>query len=167
MAKIREALQSLPAHPAVYISIALIVGVFAYRYGAQYIACTDHAALRDRLHDAVAAAARQGRLLVLAEVIEFDWDRVDIQTGFKPDVEVPGCPFGWDWSAAERDRLAAAGLLTVLVFSRAGAIVEYIEYRSDWGVFQDLVNPYDRETAVFSAEHDGGSVVLRPSSGPD
>jgi hypothetical protein len=162
LASIRRALGTLPARPAVYVSIAIVVAVLTYQYGSRYLACTGQASLRDRLHAAVVGAADDGRPLVLANVMDFDWDRVEIQTEYDPGIEVPGCPLGWGWSTEERERLIADGLLTLLVFSRAGALAEYVEYRSDWGTFQELSNPYDPESAVFSAIRGDGGIVLRP-----
>ncbi|MCP4329610.1 MAG: hypothetical protein GY791_14375 [Alphaproteobacteria bacterium] len=168
MSKLRRALDSLPARPAVFISAALIVGVLLYRYGGEYLDCSAHAGLRDRLHRAVeqAAGGANGGRVVLAEVTDFAWSRADIQVNFKPEVEVPGCPLGWDWSTEERAALVADDLLTVIVFSQNGALVNFLEYRSDWGVFRDAAGPFTPETAVFAATDEGGSVILSPVRQP-
>jgi hypothetical protein len=161
---IRRALSSLPSRPAPYVAIAMIAGVLIYQYGGDYLSCTAHAEARARLEAAIEDAAWPGgpRRLDLAEIAVFDWDRLDIAVAYRPDAEVPGCPLGWDWSAAEREALVADGLLTVLVFSRDGTVVDYIEHRADRGEFRDIVNPYTRESAVFAVDPSQGAPVLRP-----
>ena len=161
---IRRALSSLPARPAIYISVAMIAGVLIYRYGDDYLSCTAHAEARAGLEAAIAAAAvadGSGRLVV-ADFADFDWDQLNIQVAFAPDIEIPECPLGWDWSAAERDEIVADGLLTVLVFSLGGGVVGYIEHRADRGEFRDIVNPYTRQTATFAVDPARGVPVLRP-----
>lgn len=167
MSTIRRALSSLPSRPAPYLSIVMIAGVLVYLYGGDYLRCTAHAEARAGLESAIAAAAASaapggtGRLAV-ADIADFDWDRLDIQVAYTPDAEIPSCPLGWDWSAEDREALVAEGLLTVLVFSRGGAVVDYIEHRADRGDFRDIANPYTRENAVFAVDPARGVPVLRP-----
>ena len=166
MSSFRRALSSLPSRPALYVSIAMIAGLMIYRYGSDYLRCSAHAEARAGLEAAIAAAAASGGTgrLAVADITDFDWDRLDIQVAYKPEVEVPGCPLGWDWSAAERDALVAEGLLTVLVFGRGGTVVDYIEHRADNGAFRDIANPYTRDSAVFAVDPAQGVPVLRPDS---
>jgi len=166
MSTIRRALNSLPSRPALYLSIATIAGVLIYIYGRDYIRCTAHADARAGLEAAIAAAAAPGGSgrLALADIAAFDWDRVDIQVAYRPDAEIPGCPLGWDWSAEDRDALVAGGLLTVIVFSRDGTVVDYIEHRADRGQFRDIANPYAPDDAVFVVDSGRGVPVLRPKA---
>ena len=166
MSTIRRALSSLPSRPAPYLSIAMIAGVLIYLYGGDYLRCTAHAEARAELEAAIADAAWPGGTgrLAVADIADFDWDRLDIQVAYRPDAEVPGCPLGWDWSAEERAALVAERLLTVLVFSRGGTVVDYIEHRADNGDFRDIVNPYSRDSAVFAVKPARGVPVLRPDA---
>jgi hypothetical protein len=70
-------------------------------------------------------------ILSLTDLIDFEWDKVQIFNDIKPGGNSPGCLFGWDWSDSEREKIIDAGLMTVLVFANKGRLVEYIEFRAD------------------------------------
>lgn len=166
MAKIRDALNSLPARPALAAAVILAAGVAVLHYGKQYQRCVGHADLRAALHGAVESAIDgTTREVRLADVAPFAWDHVDIQENFRPQVAPDDCAFGWDWSNEERQALIDDGLLTVIVFSRDGALVDYLEYRADWGGFEGIVGPLPRERAVFTATRNGDAIVLRLADG--
>ncbi len=163
---IRRALNSVPARPAVVVGAVLLVAALGYHYGSSYSRCTHHADSRQRLKAAIeAAASRTTGSVRLADITDFRWDKVTIVAGYRPDGRTPDCPFGWDWSTETRAALAGKGLLTLLVFSRRGAVADYIEYRSDWAAFEGLKNPYTPATAVFVVERRSPTdrFVLRPA----
>lgn len=172
MAFIHRALSSVPPTPVLIIAPALIVLGISYHFGSQYVSCTGHAGLRQSLTDALQAASQDPtrRRLHLADITDFDWDVALVQVNFKPDAKTPDCPFGWDWSRAEREALVEQDLLTVIAFARDGHVVNYLEYRRDWADFQDISNPYTHETAVFTVELEDSRwerLVLRPVAAGD
>lgn len=169
MAFIHRALGSISPRPVLVVAPALIVLGISYHFGSQYRTCTGHAGLRQSLTDALqAASVDPARARVhLADIAKFDWDEARIQVNFKPDLRTPDCPFGWDWSRAEREALVEQDLLTVIAFARDGRIVDYLEYRRDWADFKDISNPYTQETAVFTAELEDSSLerlTVRPAA---
>lgn len=147
---IKKALRSLPAWPALVVAPLLILGGLAFYYYDTWQTCTGHAELRLRLHQAVTDAGAGSGQLRLADATGFHWARVAIFPNHQPG---PGqnsdCPFGWDWAAEEREKLAADGLLTLLVFTKDKELLDTIELRGDEVAFQDLRNPYTRDSAVF------------------
>lgn len=165
---IRHALSSIPVKPVLWIAPVVIVLGLVYHYWGAYARCTYHADLRDRLQraiaDAGASAGSSERRLRLADVVDFDWDRVSIAVGFRPDGRTPDCPFGWDWSSDERARLGEEGRLVLFAFSRRGQYVDYLEYRRDWADFEGVEAPLTPETAVFEVRRPaaGAAAVLRP-----
>lgn len=156
---IQDALRALPAWPALIVAPLLILGGLIYYYYETWQTCIGHAELRMRLHQAVEDAGAGSGQLRLAEATGFDWARVGIFPNHKP---VPGqnsdCPFGWDWTAEEREKLAADGLLTLLVFTKDKELLDTIELHGDRVAFEEMQNPYTRDSAVFE--------IRRSKTGP-
>ena len=165
---IRRALSSLPAKPVLWIAPLVIVLGLAFHYGDTYRICSAHAGLRADLMAAIESRAGGSGSLRLADIVTFPWDRADITVGYRPDGRTADCPFGWDWSEKERFALSERGLLTLIVFSRGGQLVDYIEVAADRADFQNLKNPYTPDTAVFDVQPTtgGGAAVLRPTGVP-
>ncbi len=162
---------SLPnPRPILVIAPALIVLALAYHFGTTYLNCSHHSEYKERLRAGIESAAARSSYLDLAEIADFPWDEAAILVNYKPDVRTTDCPFGWDWSAAERAELVADDLLTLIVFSRRGRIVDHLEYRADWAAFPDGRSPYDRTKAIFEVRRAAGPgtrPVLRPALGAD
>ena len=159
----------LPTRPIFYLAVAVFGLVLAYRYGTTYRDCAAHAALREDLHAAIQAGDEGDprARLHLSSITDFPWDRAEIIVNYKPPGATTDCPFGWDWSQAERDALVADDLLTVIVLLRDGKLVNYIEYRRDWAEFLQVHNPYTPETAVFQVQRSSTNpfaFILTPTS---
>ena len=159
----------LPTRPVYYLALVLFVLAASYYYGTAYRDCTAHATLRDRVGAVIerSGGANTSNSFRLSAITDFAWDRADILVNFKPDGTTADCPFGWDWSREKRDALVADDLLTVVVFSQSGNIVNYLEYRRDWADFLDVANPYTPSTAVFKVRRsptDPPTFILTPQS---
>jgi hypothetical protein len=145
---IRDALSVLPTRPIVYIVPLIMVLVISFYYRDMYTKCTNikqfRTSLNELLHSADAPA--QFRLM---DLTDFMWDRVRVVTNFKFERRNLECPFGWNWSSGERESLVASGLLTALIFTQQGTMVEYLELRSDEVAFRGAGSSLTPETAVF------------------
>ncbi len=162
---IRNALNSLRAKPGFYGAVILAVGVLIWYYAFQYRDCTRHRELRERLYDTVDAMERDDRAFNLAEVVVSTWDRVHIRTVSRLEAKVADCPFGWDWSRAEREALVADGHLALLLFIDDGEFVDYLEFRNDRVDFRDVAGIWTPDMAVFRAVRESSSQLrLHPSS---
>lgn len=148
---LRQALAGLPTRPAIYLSATVLVLGLAYHFATTYQSCHGHAALRAALSAAIASSAARDTPLRLEQITGFSWDKAEILVNYKPAGVSTDCPFGWDWSRAARESLIAKDLLTVIVFLRAGKLVNYLEIRGDRAHFDDVENPYTPGTAVFRA----------------
>jgi hypothetical protein len=167
----RKFFANLPnPRPILVIAPVLIVLALAYHFGTSYRSCSYQRDFRERLRAGIETAAPPPGVMRLADFADFQWDAATILVNYKPDNRTTDCPFGWDWSEAERARLVAEDLLTLIVFSRDGRIVGHVEYRADWAGFPDSRAPYDRESASFEVRRTGGPgtrPVLRPVSGAE
>jgi hypothetical protein len=157
----------LPTKPIFYLALAIFAGILSYHYGSTYQRCTSQAELRAKLRAAIQAQDQLAmpKRVHLSRITDFEWDRADVLVNYKPDGATANCPFGWDWSRAERAALVAEDLLTVIVFSSGGKIRHYIEYRRDWADFVQIQNPYTPKTAVFQVRRSPTNefdVVLTP-----
>ncbi|MGI9415585.1 MAG: hypothetical protein ACR2PM_18050 [Hyphomicrobiales bacterium] len=154
--RIRAAIDALPARPGIVIGLVLVAGVLSVFYYTTYTACTHNARLRAQLMTGIEAAS--GAQVRLADVMGFTWDKIRIAQAFRPPGKVTSCPFGWDWSSEERQRLTASGLLTVIAFLKADRPVEVIDVSGEDVRFDDLKDAYTSDEAVFAVERqDGGA----------
>ena len=157
---IKDALSVLPARPVLYIVPVIVVLVLSFYYRDLYTKCSSikqyRVALNELLHSMDASA--QFRLV---EFTDFSWDTVRIVANLKSGARSVECPFGWNWSSGERESVIASGLLTAMIFGREGAIVRYLELRSDEVSFRGADSSLTPETAVFSIakNFDNGSEV--------
>lgn len=160
MAFVKDAFAGMPTRPVLYLSLAVLALGFGYHFLTTYQECRGHAAARESLLTAIAEAADGGGPIRLSRITDFSWDRVDILINYKPKGETTDCPFEWDWSREQREKLIADDLLTVIVFLKDGKLIDYLEYPRDRADFVDVKNPYTPETAVFD-------VFPSPSSPPE
>ncbi len=147
---VRGALSSLPAKFGLLLASVLVVGVLASYYVFRYYDCTWHRQFREQLHQEIGSAHRDGQAFRLAQVTDFQWDRVRISPHFMPPEKVADCPFGWDWSGQERRTLAENGNLAILIFSVDDQVVSYAELRNDWADFSAVAGSWSPESAVFN-----------------
>jgi hypothetical protein len=162
---LKDALAGLPTRPVLYLSSVVLVLGLGYHFFTTYQSCSSHADLREDLRAAIEASA--GGTVQLSQITNFPWDRADILVNYKPGGSPSDCPFQWDWSRETREKLIADDLLTVIVFLRAGKLVNYLEYRRDRADFVDVKNPNTPETAVFDVSRspsDPYAYVLSPGS---
>ena len=156
---IKNALSVMPTRPIVYIVPAIVILVMSFYYGDIYATCQGNKQFRASLKELLAAANGSGQFR-LADATKFGWDRVRVVTDFKPEASGAECPFDWNWPRGERDSLIASGLLTVLIFVRRGAIVNYLELRHDEVAFHGADASLSPRAAVFSIganpDHSGG-----------
>lgn len=145
---IRDALSSLPARPVLYLVPAVIVMVLSLYYWDLHARCARIEAQRGALTEWV-RSADSSLPLRLESFTEFAWDQVRIAVGYKPQRGNGDCPLGWNWPRGEREALIANGRLTLLVFARAGEIVEYLELRGDQIDFRGIESVLTPQTAVF------------------
>jgi hypothetical protein len=161
---IKNTLSVMPTRPIVYIVPVLVVLVMSFYYGDIYSKCTANRQFRVALNELLDSTAASGRFR-LTDATNFGWDRVRVVTDFKPEDSGDECLFGWNWARGERDSLIASGLLTVLIFVRRGAIVNYIELRHDEVAFHGAHSSLSPQAAVFSIgansdNSDGVSLTL-------
>ena len=165
----RKFFANLPnPRPILVIAPVLIVLALAYHFGTSYRSCSYQRDFRERLRAGIeTAAAKRPAVVRLADIADYQWDTATILINYKPDSRTTDCPFGWDWTEAERASLVGDDLLTLIVFSRGGRVVGHVEYRADWAEFPDTSKPYDRNTAIFEVRRPAGPgtrPVLRPAS---
>ena len=154
---IRQALSALPTRPIVYIAPLIVIAVLSFYSADLYSRCTAAREFRASLNEALERSGA-GSAFRLADAIGFDWDRVRIVTGFKPERPANECPFGWNWADGEREALIASGRLTALLFVHEGALVNFLEVRADEVAFADVDSSLSLEDAVFAVgpDADGG-----------
>ncbi|MDH3635515.1 MAG: hypothetical protein OES20_12530 [Gammaproteobacteria bacterium] len=156
---IKNALSVMPTRPIVYIVPAIVILVMSFYYGDIYAKCRGNKQFRASLNELLVATDVSGQFR-LADATDFGWDRVRVVTNFKPEASGSECPFDWNWPRGERDSLIASGLLTVLIFVRRGAIVNYQELRDDEVAFHGADASLSPQAAVFSIganpDHSGG-----------
>jgi len=160
---IRRLLHGMPTRPAFALAILVMVIAIAGYYYSRYRDCSYHADLRSRLYSAL--RLKVSGTIKLADVVPFEWMRLTILTGYRPPGKLPECPFGWDWSRQQRRALSERTALNMLVFSRKGDYLDYIDFRRDQVDFQGTLESYTPLTAVFSVnaqQADSAGVVLKP-----
>jgi hypothetical protein len=150
MAFIQDSFAGLSTRPVLIFALPILILGAGWHFFATYQSCNGHAELRARLGSAIAASAESGTLVEIARITDFPWERADILVNYKPEGATDNCPFGWDWSRAEREKLIAEDLLTVIVFLNGGRLVDYLEYPRDHADFAGVANPYTPQTAIFS-----------------
>ncbi len=146
---IKNALSVMPTRPILYIVPVIVILVMSFYYGDMYARCTANKQFRAALNELLAAPGTSGQFR-LTDVTDFGWDRVRVVTDFKPEASGGECPLEWNWPRGERDSLIASGLLTVLIFVRRGAIVNYLELRDDEVAFQGADSSLSPQAAVFA-----------------
>lgn len=161
MSRIRESLNQLPSWPGFVIATAVAIGLGGWYYGTAYARCSALEQDRARLKAAIkAAASTPDAMLDLASTIPGDWNEVRIVQGHRPaaDQRPLDCPFGWDFSAEERQALIDRGDYTLIGFFRNGEFQRYIEFRRDWAQFEadTLSAPRDAARLKVTAPVDGG-----------
>lgn len=163
---IKDALGSIPAKPGLVIACCLAIGIGGWHSVTTYKSCTHRAALTAQLKTGLAgAAAGDPAVFRLGDAVPFEWDEVRIVQEYRPETRPQDCPFGWHWSATERNELADSGRLTVLGFFAAGSFIDFIDFRGDWARFDIGTAPLPRMQAVFTVEPPPtgeGPVTLRP-----
>ena len=160
---IRRALSVLPTRPIVYLAPLIVIAVLSFYYADLYSRCTAARDFRASLNEALRSNGATSTFR-LADATGFDWDRVRIVTGFRPERSGNDCPFGWNWADGEREPLIASGRLTALLFVHKGALVNFLEVRADEVAFADIESSLSAEEAAFSVDSnaDGGySLALR------
>jgi hypothetical protein len=158
---IRGALESLPAKPGVAIAAALVAATLGVYYFNNYSSCTARRDARERFHAAVAeAAARDGTLLRLSDVVTTAWAEVSILGGREIQGRKIECPLGWDRSWTERLALARDGDLAVLIFSSdKGEYIDFLDIRPSLAAFTEVPARYGRDAAVFEVRQTGNNPV--------
>ncbi|MCP4391781.1 MAG: hypothetical protein GY802_26030 [Gammaproteobacteria bacterium] len=159
---IKNALSVMPTRPIVFIVPLVVVLVLAFYYWDMYARCDGNRQFRASLNELLGSMGASGQFR-LTDATDFGWDRVRIVTGFKPETRSAECPLGWNWADGERDTLIASGLLTVLIFVRRGAIVNYLELRHDEVAFKGTDFSLSPKAAVFGIAtnySDGNGVRL-------
>lgn len=162
----KDALAGMPTRPVMYLSLGVLLLGLGYHFLTTYQGCRSHAELRESLRAAIHKGAAGDGPVQLSRVTDFPWDRADIFVNYKPEGSTTDCPFGWDWSRDEREKLITAGLLTVIVFLKDDRLVNYLEYQRDQADFADVENPYTPETAVFEvtpSPTDPNRLILSPA----
>ena len=139
----------MPTRPIVYIVPVIVILVMSFYYGDMYAKCAGNKQFRASLNELLAAMDTSGQFR-LTDATDFGWDRVRVVTDFKPEASGSECPFDWNWPRGERDSLISSELLTVLIFVRRGAIVNYLELRHDEVAFDGADSSLSPQAAVFS-----------------
>jgi len=160
--RVKEALSVLPARPAFLLAPVIAILVLLFYYGEMYDKCSrmkqQRAELNAFLHSPAASAGFR-----LGEFTDFDWDTVRVVSGLKGGAKSVECPFGWNWDSGERDSLIDAGLLGAMIYGYRGAIVEYLEVRTDEVAFRGVESSLSPRDAVFDVAFGGaagGGVTL-------
>jgi hypothetical protein len=158
MISIRQALGSLPSRPVLVIAPLLAALALGYHYYTAYRACSEQSALRQQFMAAVAAAAGAAEpRLRLSGSTPFTWSSLQVSSAPEGDRRALDCPLGSGWPASERDRLAAAGLLTVLGFYADDKLVAVVELSGEEVLFSGVGTSFGERDAVFT--------VARPEAG--
>ena len=102
------------------------------------------------LHQAIERAdASATGILELSKLFGDKWDALRILQGFKPESFDINCPFGSHWSADEREALAKAGNLTLIILLRDKQFFDLVDYRGDWAQFEVGDDSIPRNKAQF------------------
>jgi hypothetical protein len=151
MRGIRAAINQLPSWPGFVLGAIAIVGIGTWYYSTTYFKCSEVRQGRTDLHSAlVAAAASSDAVLDLTSAVPGDWDEVRIVQGHRPAQDPLNCPFGWDMTWHERNKLITAGNYTIIGFFESGKFRRYIEYRGDWARFAEPPKSIPRSSARFA-----------------
>ena len=147
---IKKALSVLPTRPVLYIVPPLVVLLMAFYYWNLYTDCTHDTQFRSELSELL--SAQDAVALHLANITNFNWDKLRIIENYQPENNIDHCPFSWGWSADERKDLIASSLLSVLIFGYDGIIVEHLEVRSDHIDFKNVDTSLSPDTAIFTID---------------
>ncbi len=152
---IRVLLQEIPTKPILFIAPSVVALVFVLYYQAQYKSCTSQAQLRGHLYTYL--RNNINRTIYLTDAMPFAWDKAFILSNYKPDRNIPGCPFDWDWSEEERDSLVRQNSLNIIFFTLNNRRVNYIDFSNQQIMFENIVaeDAFSPETAKFNVELQG------------
>ena len=156
---IRDALSVLPARPAVLLAPLLVVVVLFLYYGDRREKCLDIQHTRDDLYRYL-SALDPGETFRLSDYFAFDWNKLRVVARVKPDSISDECPFDWNWSGDERERLIESGRLSVLVFGHRGGVVGYYELDRDRIAFDAVDTQLTPETASFRVQPASGDAMI-------
>jgi hypothetical protein len=99
----------------------------------------------------------------LADLTDFEWNRVRIVARVEPGTIDDECPLDWNWGPGERESLLDAGELTALIFGHEGRVVGYFELSRKRIAFAQTDEQLTPQTAVFRVERgpgDEGAITL-------
>jgi hypothetical protein len=151
MINLRLALGSLPSRPVLVIAPLLAALALGYHYYTVYRSCSEQTTLRQQVMAAVTAAAEAADPHIrLSRSTPFTWSRMRVFRDPAGDRRARDCPLGWGWPASKRDRLAAAGLLTVFGFYADDSLVGFVELSGEEVLFTGTEATFGESDAVFT-----------------
>ena len=163
MALIRDALSVLPSRPAMVAAPLIVIVVLLLYYGDRREKCVDIQQTRDDLYRHL-SMLDPGETFRLTDFFAFDWNKLRVVARVKPDSINDECPFDWNWSGDERERLIESGRLSVLIFGHRGNVVGYYELDRDRIAFEAVeaqLTPDNANFRVRRATGDGMIVLSR------
>ncbi len=155
MARLKNALSTVPAKPAIVLAPLLMVLVLSLYYRDQYLKCVDIKQTRVALSEQLLALGSPAQFR-LTDFTDFAWTKVRIVPGVDQDTISDTCPLSWNWASGERESLIASGRLAAMIFGQQGQIVKYLELRGDEVEFRGTEGNLSPEAAVFGVIRKSG-----------
>ena len=149
--------RALTAVGAALALALLVLGLAIYLSRDEDAIAVDNLLAEDVTRE-IASAEQRGEDVDLADVTDFEWDRVVIAARAANRDEISRA-LGAPWTGD-----VAFGTGDLLIFARGKHVARYADYRGE-GRFDDLTRPvasFDRDDAVFSVR----SLVIRPRGSP-
>jgi hypothetical protein len=164
MSRIRDAISQVPSKPGFAIALLVALALGGWYLGSSWTTCSVLRADRDRLLQAVEAAAHGSGVLDLATALPGPFDEAHIVQGHRlqPGERPYHCPFGWDLSADERTALIEKGDYTLIGLFSGGHFARYVEWRSDWARFEGDVARLPAAARLKVTRSGSGPYVLAP-----
>ena len=84
----------------------------------------------------------------------FAWDQAFVLQNYKPDRKIRGCPFGWDWTEEQRNKLIDQNLLNIIFFTLNKKRVTFVEFNNQNISFDSVEKEISltAESAYFEVE---------------
>jgi len=156
--------QGIPTKPILVIAPLILFVSLGLYYQGQYKRCTEQANLREQLYSHLQKSVAQ--TIPLADVMPFAWDQAFVLQNYKPDRKIRGCPFGWDWTEEQRNKLIDQNLLTIIFFTLNKKRVTFVEFNNQNISFDSVEKEISltAESAYFEVElkdEDSTGLLLR------
>ena len=102
-------------------------------------------------------------------VTQFKWDKVYIFTPYTGQTEIDTA-LGYHWSSSAKNRIAESETESLIVFTRNGKVVQYVEFPRSLGSFESSLTypgmslPFGADIFTATQDKKDGGVIYIPRS---